>query len=146
MTNMWDLTGTYVAANYRKVRPSTQLGTRVLRFVKVVVAGGPDLVTGSNLSDSYFSQAVLAMQNYGETFMIGKPASLGGGSYAFCMVMSDDTIQDSAVDTNAVVVPGNWAQAEANVAEHLGSGTVTITDMYLSGDGFANVSTAADKT
>ena len=141
MANMWDLTGTTLAANYRKVAPSTQLGTRKLRFVRVSVAsGGPSLVTSYTASDSNFSKAVLQMQNYGETFAIGKPAAGAASSTAFVMVMSDDTMQDSAVDTNVVAVPGSWAQAEAAVAASLGSGTVTITDLYLLGDDFGTVS------
>ena len=137
MANIWDLTGTLVAANYRKVKPSTQLGTRRLRFLKVVLSGGtpPDLTANQGLSDSNYSKAVLAMQNYGETWVIGKPSAT-----AFVMVMSDDTVQDSAMDTNYVTVPGAWAQAEANVYERLGSwasGVVIITDLYPNGDAFS---------
>jgi len=141
MANIFDLTGTTLAANYRKVAPSTQLGTRKLRFVRVSVAsGGPSLVTNYTLSDSNYSKTVLQMQNFGETFAIGKPAAGAGSSTAFVMVMSDDTIQDSANDTNAIAVPGVWQQAEAAVAASLGSGTVTITDLYLLGDDFGTVS------
>ena len=129
MANIFDLTGTYVASNYRRVQPSTQFGTRVLRFIKVSVASGPDLVSGADLSDSYFSKAVLCMQNYGETWMIGTPADMGGGVYAFVMVVSDDTAQDAEVDSNTIGGAGSasYGQAEANVAAALGSGTVTIS-------------------
>ena len=135
MANIFDLTGTTVAANYRKVSPSTQLGTRALRIVKVSIASSPDLVTDSGLSDSYFSKAVLQMQNYGETWAIGAPADMTGGVYAFVMIFSDDTAQDSAVGSNVVTIRGTWAQAEAAVAASLGAGTVTITDQIFSGTG-----------
>ena len=167
MANIFDLTGTDVAANYRKVAPSTQLGTRKLRILLVTFGNGGssniDLTTqkasgtgtfsGSYLaSDSYFSKAVLSLQNYGEVWAIGKPTTSD-----FLVIMSDDTAQDSAVDTNAVVVPGNWAQAEANLALAVGygaaaglvtgyDGTVTITDKYLNGSGLTTVSTEANKT
>ena len=163
---MWDLNGTYLAANYRKVRPSTQLGTRALRIVTVVFDNGSDsdidltaayasgtgTFAGSYLDhDSYFSKAVIALQNYGEIWAVGKPDTTG-----FTVIMSDDTAQDSAVDTNTVVVPGNWGQAEANLALAVGigakaglatayNGVVTITDKYLNGAGLSSVSTAADK-
>jgi hypothetical protein len=128
MANMWDLTGTYVAANYRKVKPSTQLGTRRLRFLKVVVGGGaPDLTTGQALSDSSFSKVVFAIQNYGEVWAIGKPTST-----SVVFVMSDDTAQDSAEGENMIEVAGNWGQAEANIVERIG-GSCTITDVYLNG-------------
>jgi len=140
MANIFDLTGTTVAANYRKVSPSTQFGTRELRFVKVELVGGtrPDFTVGTGLSDSYFSKAVLQMQNYGESWAVGTP-----GQYAFVMVFSSDTAQDSAVDTNAVTVPGTWGDAEAAVYASLGSwasGSVTVKDIYLSGAAFAEVS------
>jgi hypothetical protein len=166
MANMWDLTGTYLAANYRKVRPSTQLGTRVLRIVTVTFDNGSDsdidltaayasgtgTFAGSYLDhDSYFSKAVIALQTFGEVWVIGKPDATN-----FTVIMSDDTAQDAAMDTNVVVVPGNWGQAEALLAASVGigakaglatayNGVVTITDKYLNGAGLSSVSTAADK-
>jgi hypothetical protein len=134
MANIWDLTGTTVAANYRRVYPSTQLGTRKLRVIKVVVGGGaPSLVTGQSLSDSSYSKTVLALQNYAEVWVIGKPSATG-----FLAIISDDTAQDSALDANAVTVPGTWANAEADIVARLG-GTCTITDQYLTGITLADV-------
>lgn len=134
MANIFDLTGTTVAANYRKVSPSSQFGTRTLRFIKVVVSGGstPDLSSNYADSDSNFSKAVIAMQNYGETWMVGTPSST-----AFVMVMSDDTAQDANADTN---VTGGWGQAEAAVLAALGSwssGVVTISNLTASGASIA---------
>jgi len=134
MANIWDLTGTTVAANYRKVKPSTQLGTRRMRFVKVTVGGGaPDLTTGQALSDSTFSKLVFAIQNYGEVFMIGTPTST-----ACVFVMSDDTAQDSDIGENMISVAGTWGQAEANVVERIG-GTCTIKDVYLNGGALSDL-------
>ena len=134
MANIWDLTGTTVAANYRKVKPSTQLGTRRMRFVKVTVGGGaPDLTTGQGLSDSTFSKLVLAIQNYGEVFMIGNPSST-----ACVFVMSDDTAQDSDMDENMISVAGTWGQAEANIVERIG-GSCTIKDVYLNGGSLSDL-------
>ena len=128
MANMWDLTGTFVAANYRKVKPSTQLGTRRMRFVKVTVGGGaPDLTTDRALSDSTFSKLVLAIQNYGEVWAIGTPTAT-----TVVFIMSDDTAQDSAEGENMIEVAGNWGQAAANIVERIG-GSCSITDVYLNG-------------
>jgi len=139
MANMWDLTGTDVAKNYRRVFPSTQFGTRKLRVIKVVVSGGtpPVLTSGQSLSDSYFSKAVLTLQNFAEIMVVGKPSATG-----FLAIIMDDTAQDSAADTNVVAVPGLWGQAEANILAALGSwgsGVVTITDLYMTGITFADV-------
>ena len=128
MANMWDLTGTLVAANYRKVKPSTQLGTRRLRFLKVVVGGGaPSLVTNQGESDSTFSKVVFAIQNYGEVWAIGTPTAT-----TVVFIMSDDTAQDSAEGENMIEVAGNWGQAAANIVERIG-GSCSITDVYLNG-------------
>ena len=138
---MWDLTGTTLAANYRRVFPSTQFGTRKLRVIKVVVGGGaPNLTTGQALSDSSFSKAVLCLQNFAEIFAVGAPSSTG-----FLAIISDDTAQDSANDTNVVAVPGNWQQAEVNIVAFLG-GTCTITDLFMEGIALSDVASAADKT
>lgn len=123
MTNMWDLTGTTVAANYRRVYASSQLGTRALRFIRVKVQGGtpPDFTVNTNSSDSDFSKAVLCLQNYGEVWMIGAP-----NATEFIAVVSDDTAQDSNADTNVI---GGYGQAEANIYAALGSwasGSVTV--------------------
>ena len=158
---MWDLTGTTVAANYRKVRPSTQLGTRKLRFVTVVFGNGGDsdvdlrygywndagsAYAGSYLdSDSYFSKAVIALQNYGEVWAIGKPDAT-----SFIVVMTDDTAQDSDTGSNSVVVPGAWTQAELNLVAAVGignktggatayNGAVAITDKYLNGSSLSTL-------
>ena len=125
MANIFDLTGTYVAANYRRVQPSTQFGTRILRFVTVELTGGPNLTTNQGNSDSSFSKAVIALQNFGEIWAVGTPTST-----AFTVVMSSDTAQDADEGTNEI---GGWGQAKADLAAALGSGTVDIYDQYLYG-------------
>lgn len=120
-----DLTATTVANNYKKVVASTQLGTRVLRFIKVTVGGGaPDLTVGYNDSikdstgNSSYAQAVNALQGFAELYAVFAPSAT-----AFVAIVSDDTAQDSDTNTNA---PGGWGDAEANIVATLG-GTCTIT-------------------
>jgi len=133
MANMWDLTGTDLAKNYRRVFPNTQFGTRKLRIILVTTAGGstPDFTVGQSLSDSYFSKAVLTLQNFAEIMAVGAPTAND-----FIAIIADDTAQDSAADTNVVAVKGNWGQAEDNIYAALGSwgsGSVTILDKYFTG-------------
>ena len=127
MANMWDLTGTYVAHNYRRVQPSSQFGTRILRFVGVYVPSA-NFTTNQGDSDSNFSKAVIAMQNYGESWVVGAPTS-----DTFTMVFSSDTAQDANVGTNEI---GGWGQAADAVAAALDLGGVEVYDMTLLGDGF----------
>jgi hypothetical protein len=131
-----DLTATTVAANYRKVAGSTQLGTRVLRFIKVTISGGspPDLTSGYNADvlqstgSSYYALAVNALQGYAEIYAVFAPSST-----AFVAIVSDDTAQDSDTNTN---VNGGWGDAEANILAALGSwgsGAVAITTGAITG-------------
>lgn len=131
---MADLYGTTVAANARKVAATTQFGTPVLGFYKVVIGGGstPDLSTTPTASDSNFAKAVLALQGYAELFMVGTPDAT-----SFVFAVNANTANDSDVSTN---VPGGWGDAEANILAALGSwgsGTVTITALAASGSSIA---------
>jgi len=131
-----DLTATTVAANYRKVAGSTQLGTRVLRFIKVTVSGGstPDLTVGYNADvlastgSSNYALVVNALQGYAEVYALFAPSST-----AFVAIVSDDTAQDSDTSTNAA---GGWGDAELNIYQALGSwssGAVAITTGAFTG-------------
>jgi hypothetical protein len=127
-----DLTATTVAANYRKVAGSTQLGTRVLRFIKVTVGGGaPDLTVGYNADvlqstgSSSYALAVNALQGYAELYAVFAPSST-----AFVAIVSDDTAQDSNTSTN---VAGGWGDAEANIVDTLGGTCVITTGSFTGG-------------
>ena len=133
--------GVNVAANYLKTSPSTQFGTRALKFVKVVVSGGTpvDLTkqTGSSGAytdaNSYFSTAVRTIQQYAEIYAVGRPATSGGLS--FTVVVADDT-QNSAGTPDAHVQDGTYSLLEAALLAALGnwsSGVVTLTAMDLNG-------------
>lgn len=124
-----DLTDTTVAGNYLKTAPSTQLGTRVLRFIRVTVSGGspPDLTkqTGSSGSytdaGSYWSVLTRTVQGYAEVYAAFAPSST-----IAVYVVSDDTAQDSDTGTNTA---GGWGDFEANALAALGSwssGAVTV--------------------
>ena len=115
---MPSLLGSTVALNYLKTKPTTQLGTRALRMVKVTVnnAGSTsvDLTkqtgsTGSYLdSNSYYSAAVRALIIHMEVYAVYQPSST-----IFMALVADNTAQDSDANTNA---PGGYGDAELAIA------------------------------
>lgn len=136
---MPSLIGTTVTANYLRTFPSSQFGTRALRFVKVVVSGGSsnDLTKGADGatgaftdSNSLFSRAVRAIQNSVELYFVGTPSAT-----AFVIAISDDTANDSDVGSN--VEDASYGDIEAYVAAAVGSGTVTMTTLAASGASIA---------
>jgi len=115
---MPSLLGTTVAANYLKTKPTTQMGTRILRFLEITVnndgshnvdmtkqAGSTGAYTDSN---SYYSAAVRALQGVCELYAIYQPSAT-----VFLALVADTTINDSDLNTN---VPGGYGDAEAYIA------------------------------
>lgn len=128
-SDLTDLTASVVANNYLKAAPSTQFGTRALRFIRVTVSGGtpPDLTkqTGSSGTytdpQSYWSTLTRTVQGYAEVYAAFAPSST-----IAVYVVSDDTAQDSDTNTNTA---GGWGDFEANALVALGSwgsGAVTV--------------------
>jgi hypothetical protein len=117
---MASLIGTTVATNYQRVTPTTQMGIRALRIVKVAL--GSDTYDGGNytLASSDYSLAVRTIQTYFETWAVFAPATDGSG---FCFICSDDTAQDSNTGTHDL---GGYGQCEAAVVVAVGS-TCTMT-------------------
>ena len=127
---------TTTSANWLKTAPTTQFGTRALKFIKVVVSGGTpvDLTkqTGSSGAHtdagSYYSTAIRTIQNFAEIYAVGTPTST-----AFTVVIADDTA--NGADSGNTQGTG-FGLMEAAVLAALGSwasGVVTITAMDLSG-------------
>jgi hypothetical protein len=147
-----------LAANYLKFKPTSQMGTRTLRFITITFDNGSDsdinltnayangtgTFTGSYLdSNSYFAKAVRTVETYFEVWWVGTPSST-----AFTVVVSDDTAQDSALDTNVVTVPADYGQVEAAIKAAVGigaksglatpyNGAVTCATVVLSGAALA---------
>jgi hypothetical protein len=115
---MPSLLGTTVAANYLKTKPTTQMGTRILRFLEITVnnEGSHDVdltkqtgATGAFTdSNSYYSAAVRALQEVAEVYAIYEPSAT-----IFLALVSDTTINDSNLNTN---VPGGYGDVAAYIA------------------------------
>ena len=125
-----DLTASTVANNYGKSSPSTQLGTRSLRFVKVTISGGspPDLTTKDGSTGAYtdsqslYNALVRTMNGHAEVYATFAPSAT-----IAVFAVADDTPQDSDTSTNT---NGGWGDFELNAYQALGSwgsGAVAVT-------------------
>jgi hypothetical protein len=128
MATLIDPTNTYsqvnLAANYQRYTPTTQMGTRTLRVIKVLLSGGspPNLSTSYTTSTSNYAKAVRTFQTYFETWAVFTPTATG-----FLAIVSDDTAQDSDAGTNVI---GGYGQVEAAILGAIGdwgSGAVTLS-------------------
>jgi hypothetical protein len=115
---MPSLLDTTVTTNYLKTLPTTQFGTRALRFICVTVSG-VDLAADSDMSNSLYTKAVRALQVGAEVYAVLAPSAT-----QFVAIISDDTVNDSDVGTN---VPGGFGDLEAVILAAMGTGTVVIT-------------------
>ena len=125
---MANLVGTVVANNYLKTKPSTQFGTRELKFIAVTAgnAGSNDIdftkqkwdvtldtpaMAGSYTDgNSFYSAAVRALQTVAEVYAVLTPSAT-----SFVVVIADDTANSSEVGSN--VQAGTWGDAEAAVLD-----------------------------
>jgi len=128
MATLIDPSNTYsqvnLAANYQRYTPTSQMGTRRLRVIKVLLSGGspPNLSTNYTASTSNFALAVRTFETYFETWAIFTPTATG-----FIAIVSDDTAQDSDAATNVI---GGYGQVEAAILGAIGdwgSGAVTLS-------------------
>jgi hypothetical protein len=99
---MPSLLGTYVTANYGRMtaqqtyavgEPFTNFGTRQLQIIKVLVSGSnTDFTTANGQTGSYadsnslFSAAIRALQQFGEVYAVYTPVATG-----FIAVVAFDT-------------------------------------------------------
>lgn len=82
---------TEVTANYLKTVPTTQISTRKLKPMVLIVSG-----LDSNYADpaSLFSRTIRAIQQNVELYAVFNPS----GNYVTILVASDTTPQDNATD------------------------------------------------
>jgi hypothetical protein len=154
---MASLIGTSVAANYQKFRPTTQMGTRALRFVTVTFNNGSDsdidltaaYASGTGTfagsytdANSYFARAVRTAETFFEVWAVGTPTAT-----TFTLIVADDTAQDNIAVGQPVateVTSGTYADAEAAIFAAIGigakaglatayNGTVVLASVSLSG-------------
>ena len=133
---MPSLIGTTVTANYLKAAPSTQFGTRALKFLTFTMGNGGDSdvdltrasATGGAYagtytdSDSYLSRLVRAVQQFDEIYAVGTPTAT-----TVTVVVADDT-QNSADSGNTQ--NGGYGLLEAAVVAAMGAGNKADNTAY----------------
>ena len=149
---MPSLLGTTVTTNYNRVvgpdytmsndsrvyaGPFSSFSTRKLSFVKVVgVHGGAAIdfgkatLAGAGLytdANSVFAKAILALQAFGEVFLVGTPGSAG-----FIVAFATDTLNGSEASSNVLPSPLTFGAAEAAVLAATAADTsITITPLVI---------------
>jgi hypothetical protein len=117
-----------VGGNARKVTKRTLIGTPPLVFVNVAAVhdGAPvNFSTNFEAANSNFAKAVLALQGFGEVFMVGAP-----NSTSFTVLMNSSTVNNGAANES----DGSFGDAEAVVKAAIAADTsVTITQHELVG-------------
>ena len=123
---------TTTSANWLKTAPTTQFGTRALKFVKIVGSSTPvDFTkqTGSSGAHtdagSYYSTVIRTVQNFAEVYAVGTPTSTG-----ITVVIADDTA--NGADSGNTQGTG-FGLLEAAIAAAMGAGVYTATAMDLNG-------------
>ena len=135
-----DLMGTTVAANYNKAVATSALGTRALRYIKVVAVHSASPVdfskavlagTGSyTAADSVWAKAIRALQGTAEVYIYFTPGTAG-----FMVAVADDTVNDSDTNSN-VADPTSYGDMELAIKDSCGIDTsVTISAVTVSSGG-----------
>jgi len=127
---MPSLVGSTVAANYLKAAPSTQFGTRQLTFLKVTAvhsAAAVDFSATYTASNSTFSKAVRAIQNFAELYAVGTPDATG-----FIVIIADDT--KNGAEANSNVQATTYGAMEAAIKAAIEADTsATVAELTFDG-------------
>ena len=138
-------TGTLVAvdANARKilgdgsagVGPYTSFGTPKLQGIKVI-SSAYNFTTTPTATNSNLNKAVIALQGLAEVYYVGIPTASGANQF-IALVNANKADAGTGYGT-ATSSDGSYANLEAVILAALGgSGSVTITNVALTGLSFA---------
>lgn len=130
--------GNFVGANFERADVSTVMGTRKLKFYKVVVnSGGVIDMSKANLAgtgvyttgSSPYAKAIIALQGFFEIYAVLTP-----GTGGFVFVVAEDTANGAEPSSN--VQATTFGAAEAAVKDATGATTsVAITEVTVAGTG-----------
>ena len=135
-----------VDANARKllgdgasgVGPYTRFGTPQLQAIKVV-SSAYDFTTTPAAANSNMSKAVRGLQQLGEIYYAGVPTASGANQFVALINLNNTfngATQGSGSDGTSQ--DGTYTAVEADILAELGgSGSVTITNVTLTGLSFA---------
>ena len=131
---MASLIGSTIARNFEKADVSTVMGTRKLKFYKVVVNSGgvidmslADLAGtgGTSYTDpsSLYAKSILALQGFFEIYAVLTP-----GTGGFIFVVAEDTANGAEVSSNVQATTFGAAEAAVKAATAAVT-SVTITEV-----------------
>ena len=117
------------------VGPYTRFGTPQLQAIKVV-SSGYDFTTTPTAANSNMYKAVNALQRMAEIYYVGIPTASGANQFvALINVAKNDSGNGYGASTS---MDGTYTNTEAVILAALGgTGTVTITEVALTGLTFA---------
>ena len=117
------------------VGPYTRFGTPQLQAIKVV-SSAYDFTTTPTIANSILSKAVRALQTMAEIYYVGIPTASGANQFvALVNVEKNDSGNGYGASTS---MDGTYTNMEAVILAALGgSGSVTITEVALTGLTFA---------
>lgn len=120
------------------VGPYTRFGTPQLQAIKVV-SSGYDFTTTPAAANSNMSKAVTGLQQLGEIYYAGIPTSSGANQFVALINLNNTFNGDTqGSGSDATDQDGTYTAVEADILAALGgTGTVTITNVTLTGLTFA---------
>ena len=120
------------------VGPYTRFGTPQLQAIKVV-SSAYDFTTTPTVANSNMSKAVRGLQQLGEIYYAGIPTASGANQFVALINLNNTfngATQGSGSDASSQ--DGTYTAVEADILAELGgSGSVTITNVTLTGLTFA---------
>jgi hypothetical protein len=136
--------GTTITTNAKKllgdgsagVGPYTSFGTPKLQAIKIV-SSAYNFTTTPTVADSNLSKAVFALQSLAEIYYVGIPTASGANQF-IALVNANKTDTGAIYGATSGSPDTSYANLEAVILAALGgSGSVTITNVALTGLSFA---------
>ncbi len=120
------------------VGPYTRFGTPQLQAIKVV-SSAYNFTTTPTVANSNLSKAVRGIQQLGEIYYVGIPTASGANQFV-ALINLNNTYngENQGSGTSDTSADGSYTAVEADILAELGgSGSVTITNVALTGLTFA---------
>jgi hypothetical protein len=136
--------GTTITTNAKKllgdgsagVGPYTSFGTPKLQAIKII-SSAYNFTTTPTVADSNLSKAVFALQSLAEIYYVGIPTASGANQF-ISLVNANKTDTGAIYGATSGSPDTSYANLEAVILAALGgSGSVTITNVALTGLSFA---------
>lgn len=115
-----------LSPNAKKVAPGSQQGTPELQFI--LVAASENFSTGYTASNSIFAQAVIVIQGFMETYIVGTP-----GANGFVVAVHKNTANNYDADNETQ----GYGKLEAALNAITGVSNASVTNLTLTNNGLS---------